>query len=43
MGKTNAFNAKRQFELNGKKYNYYSLKALEEAGLLNGEKMKVRV
>lgn len=33
MGKSNAFNAKKQFELNGKKYNYYQLKALEEAGL----------
>ena len=33
MGKTNAYNAKKQFELNGKTYNYYQLKALEEAGL----------
>ncbi|MFD2638447.1 aconitate hydratase AcnA [Piscibacillus salipiscarius] len=29
----NAFNAKKQFELNGKTYNYYHLKALEEKGL----------
>ncbi|WP_156289152.1 aconitate hydratase AcnA [Oceanobacillus salinisoli] len=33
MGKDNKFNTKKQFELNGKKYNYYELKALEEAGL----------
>lgn len=33
MGKTNAFNAKKQFELNGKTYNYYDLRALEEAGV----------
>ncbi len=28
----NSFNAKKQFELNGKTYNYYYLKALEEQG-----------
>ena len=28
----NSFNAKKQFELNGKTYNYYHLKALEEQG-----------
>ncbi|GIO26254.1 aconitate hydratase AcnA [Ornithinibacillus bavariensis] len=27
------FNAKKKFELNGKTYNFYQLKALEEAGL----------
>jgi aconitate hydratase len=27
------FNAKKKFELNGKTYNYYQLKALEEAGI----------
>ncbi|MFD1018305.1 aconitate hydratase AcnA [Thalassobacillus hwangdonensis] len=27
-----AYNAKKQFELNGKTYNYYQLKALEDAG-----------
>ena len=43
MGKTNAFNAKRQFELNGKKYNYYSLKALEEAGLSEIERLPFSV
>ncbi len=30
---TNAFNAQAHFELNGKKYRYYQLKALEEAGI----------
>ncbi|WP_062513440.1 aconitate hydratase AcnA [Halobacillus sp. KGW1] len=29
---SNAFNARKQFDLNGKTYNYYDLKALEEAG-----------
>src|SRR5699024_737647 len=33
MTEKNAFNAKKQFELNGKKYNYYDLKVLEESGL----------
>ncbi|MCT2536389.1 aconitate hydratase AcnA [Aquibacillus koreensis] len=33
MVANDAFNAKKQFELNGKKYNYYDLKALEDAGL----------
>ncbi|NBJ68287.1 MULTISPECIES: aconitate hydratase AcnA [Clostridia] len=33
MGKSNFLNVKKQFELNGKTYNYYELKALEEAGL----------
>ncbi|WP_339238062.1 aconitate hydratase AcnA [Oceanobacillus sp. FSL W7-1281] len=33
MSNTNAYNAKKQFELNGKTYNYYRLKTLEEAGL----------
>ncbi|WP_010095682.1 aconitate hydratase AcnA [Ornithinibacillus scapharcae] len=32
MGENNAFNAKKKFDLNGKTYNYYQLKALEEAG-----------
>lgn len=30
MADNNAFNAKKQFELNGKTYNYYHMKALEE-------------
>ncbi|WP_026907535.1 aconitate hydratase AcnA [Paucisalibacillus globulus] len=33
MGENIAFNAKKKFDLNGKTYNYYELKALEEAGL----------
>ncbi|TQS74326.1 aconitate hydratase AcnA [Ornithinibacillus gellani] len=33
MSEQNAFQAKKQFELHGKKYNYYQLKALEDAGL----------
>ncbi|MFC4404482.1 aconitate hydratase AcnA [Gracilibacillus xinjiangensis] len=33
MTNENAFQAKKKFELNGKKYNYYELKALENAGL----------
>ena len=33
MSNQNAFQAKKQFELNGKTYHYYQLRALEEAGL----------
>ncbi|WP_053219564.1 aconitate hydratase AcnA [Virgibacillus senegalensis] len=33
MVANNTYNAKKQFELNGKTYNYYQLKALEDAGL----------
>ncbi|MEN2464471.1 aconitate hydratase AcnA [Ornithinibacillus sp. FSL M8-0202] len=33
MGENSIFNAKKKFELNGKSYNYYQLKALEESGL----------
>ncbi|SDJ70322.1 aconitate hydratase AcnA [Sediminibacillus albus] len=33
MAANNTYNAKKQFELNGKKYNYYQLKALEDAGI----------
>ncbi len=32
MGNHNVYDAKKQFDLNGKKYNYYRLKTLEEAG-----------
>ncbi|MGP4040198.1 aconitate hydratase AcnA [Gracilibacillus sp. D59] len=35
MTNQNPFQAKKQFDLNGKKYNYYQLKALEEAGIGN--------
>ncbi|WP_042144642.1 aconitate hydratase AcnA [Paucisalibacillus sp. EB02] len=33
MGENSIFDAKKKFDLNGKTYNYYELKALEEAGL----------
>ncbi|HLR80472.1 MAG TPA: aconitate hydratase AcnA [Bacillota bacterium] len=33
MGAKNSFNAKKSFQSNGKTYNYYDLKALEEAGI----------
>ena len=33
MGENIVFDAKKKFDLNGKTYNYYELKALEEAGL----------
>ncbi|MCP8616413.1 aconitate hydratase AcnA [Salirhabdus salicampi] len=33
MAANDVFNARKQFELNGKTYNYYELKALEEAGI----------
>ncbi|GGC98045.1 aconitate hydratase AcnA [Pontibacillus salipaludis] len=32
MAVNDAYNSRKQFELNGKTYNYYQLKALEEAG-----------
>lgn len=32
MGEKNTFHARKQFELKGKTYNYYQLKALEEEG-----------
>ena len=33
MANQNVFNAKKQFESKGKKYNYYRLKSLEESGI----------
>src|SRR5690554_5710709 len=33
------FNARSSFEANGKKYNYYRLQALEEAGVGNVSKL----
>src|SRR5690625_3885674 len=33
MGENSLFNSKKQFESNGKTYNYYELKALEDAGI----------
>lgn len=32
MGKNDVFNSQKHFEINGKRYHYYNLKALEEAG-----------
>lgn len=39
MAKNDVFNARKSFELNGKRYNYYQLKALEEAGIGNVSKL----
>src|SRR5690625_7253737 len=33
MSKENEFRLQKSFELNGKKYNYFGLKGIEEAGL----------
>ena len=33
MGNDQTFRSRKSFELNGKKYNYYDLKAIEEANL----------
>ncbi|MBM7583890.1 aconitate hydratase [Bacillus pakistanensis] len=35
MAKNDVFNARSSFELEGKRYHYYRLKALEEAGVAN--------
>ncbi|RCW70607.1 aconitate hydratase AcnA [Saliterribacillus persicus] len=43
MTNQDVFQAKKQFELNGKKYNYYDLKALEEAGLGKIERLPFSV
>ncbi|MCD7033653.1 aconitate hydratase AcnA [Metabacillus sp. GX 13764] len=39
LSKHDVFQARKNFELNGKTYNYYSLKALEDAGLGNVTKL----
>ncbi|MEQ2525261.1 aconitate hydratase AcnA [Bacillaceae bacterium CLA-AA-H227] len=39
MSKTDVFSARKSFELNGKRYNYYNLAALEEAGIGNVSKL----
>lgn len=39
MSKHDVFNARKSFELNGKRYNYYNLAALEEAGVGNVSKL----
>ncbi|QGH34648.1 aconitate hydratase AcnA [Gracilibacillus salitolerans] len=43
MTNQNPFQAKKQFDLNGKKYNYYQLKALEEAGIGNIDRLPFSV
>ncbi|MEN1969965.1 aconitate hydratase AcnA [Lentibacillus sp. N15] len=43
MSKQDTFHAKKQFELNGKTYNYYHLKELEEAGLGNVSRLPFSV
>ncbi|HLR11026.1 MAG TPA: aconitate hydratase AcnA [Sporosarcina sp.] len=39
MAKSNLHNSRASFELGGKTYNYYRLKALEEAGIANISKL----
>ncbi|MCD8508483.1 MAG: aconitate hydratase AcnA [Bacillus sp. (in: Bacteria)] len=39
MSNENLYNSKRTFEANGKTYNYYDLKAIEEAGVANVSKL----
>ncbi|MFC0418067.1 aconitate hydratase AcnA [Cytobacillus solani] len=39
MAKNDVFNARKSFELDGKRYNYYHLSALEEAGVGNVSKL----
>ena len=43
MAKSNLHNSRTSFELNGKTYNYYRLKALEEAGIANISKLPYSV
>ena len=39
MAKSNLHNSRTSFELDGKTYNYYRLKAIEEAGIANISKL----
>ncbi|OIJ18996.1 aconitate hydratase 1 [Anaerobacillus alkalidiazotrophicus] len=39
MNENNLYNARSSFQVNGKKYNYYNLKSLEEAGVGNVTKL----
>ncbi|MFS0863855.1 aconitate hydratase AcnA [Fredinandcohnia sp. 179-A 10B2 NHS] len=39
MAKKDVFNARSSFEVNGKKYNFYNLKALEDANIGNVSKL----
>ncbi|MFJ5763688.1 hypothetical protein ACIQAA_32290, partial [Neobacillus sp. NPDC093182] len=43
MVKNDVFNARTSFEVNGKRYHYYRLSALEEAGLGNVTKLPYSV
>ncbi len=43
MAKSNLHNSRTSFELNGKTYNYYRIKALEEAGVANVSKLPYSV
>lgn len=43
MAKSNLHNSRKSFELNGKTYNYYHIKALEEAGIANISKLPYSV
>src|SRR5699024_10333457 len=39
MAKSNLHNSRKSFELNGKTYNYYSLQALQDAGVADVSKL----
>ncbi|AXH99162.1 aconitate hydratase AcnA [Sporosarcina sp. PTS2304] len=43
MAKSNLHNSRKSFEVNGKTYNYYRLKALEEAGIAKVSKLPYSV
>ncbi|MBF4500540.1 aconitate hydratase AcnA [Savagea sp. SN6] len=43
MAKSNLHNSRTSFDLNGKTYNYYRIKALEEAGVANVSKLPYSV
>ncbi|MCG3088743.1 aconitate hydratase AcnA [Sporosarcina cyprini] len=43
MAKSNLHNSRQSFEVNGKTYNYYRLKALEEAGIANVSRLPYSV
>ncbi|MDN4608671.1 aconitate hydratase AcnA [Sporosarcina highlanderae] len=43
MAKSNLHNSRKSFELNGKTYNFYHIKALEDAGVANVSKLPYSV
>ncbi|WOV89036.1 aconitate hydratase AcnA [Sporosarcina oncorhynchi] len=43
MAKSNLHNSRKSFELNGKTYNYYHIKALQDAGIANISKLPYSV